>query len=112
MRDRELIDIGPLSGKAGVEALLNSMKIPYPKQDLQKITSLIRSVFSPDTNISDVCRLFPELSESDVAKLSDKVQTIRHQARVLVPTIALQKQWRQETHNIVRKAVRYFYGEK
>lgn len=88
------------------------MRVEYRTEDLQKITALVRSIFSPDTKIADVCRLFPELAENEVSKLSDKVQTIRHQARVLIPTVALQKQWRRETHNIVRKAVRYFYGEK
>lgn len=112
LRDRALIDIGPLSGRAGVESLLWSMKIEHKHEDIQQLTTLIRSIFSPDTNISDICRAFPQLSESEVSKLSDKVQTIRQEARVLLPTVGRQKQWRRQTHEIVRKAIGYFYGEK
>lgn len=88
------------------------MKIEHKPDDIQTLTTLIRSIFSPDTHIADICRSFPSLSESEVSKLSDKVQTIRQEARVLLPTVPRQKQWRRQTHDIVRKAVRYFYGEK
>lgn len=112
LRDRDLIDVGPLAGKAGIHHILEKLKIEYQEADLPIITGLIRSIFSPDTNIADVHRSFPQLDETEISKLSNKVQEIRLEARVLIPTVARQKEWRRKTQDIVRRAVRYFYGEK
>lgn len=107
-----MIDIGPLAGKAGVEVLLQQLKVEYQKTDLLTITSLLRSIFSPDTGIHDIQKSFPQLDETEITRLSDKVREIRQEARILVPTVARQKEWRRKSRDIVRRAVQYFYGEK
>lgn len=112
LRGRDLIDIGPLAGKMGVEVLLKQLKIEYGEEDIFTITSLLRSIFSPDTNIHDIAQSFPQLDENDITRLSDKVVEIRREARVIIPTVARQKEWRKKTQDIVRKAIRYFYGQK
>ena len=56
--------------------------------------------------------MFPAIPEDKINKLSNEVQAIRREARMLIPTIRNQKQWKQRTHAIVRAAVRYFYSEK
>jgi len=73
------------------------------------LTSLIRSIFSPDTNIHDIYNTFSELDESTVNKLANKVASIRQEARMLIPTVQRQKEWRRRTNDIIRKAVDYFY---
>lgn len=112
LRDRDLVDIGPLAGKAGVEVLLKEWKIMYEEKDLSIITQLLRSIFSPDTNISDIESTFPQLDEEEITRLSDKVQEIRREARLLVPTIQRQKDWRKRTHTIMKKTVGYFYSKR
>lgn len=101
-----------MAGKAGVEVLLQQLKIDYQKEDLVTITSLLRSIFSPDTGINDIAQSFSQLDEEEITRLSNKVREIRQEARMLMPTIARQKEWRKKTHDIVRKAIQYFYGEK
>jgi isopropylmalate/homocitrate/citramalate synthase len=112
LRGRDLIDIGPLAGKMGVEVLLKQLKVEYREQDILTITSFLRSIFSPDTNIHDIAQTFPQLDETDITRLSDKVVEIRRESRVLMSTVARQKEWRKKTQDIVRKAIRYFYGQK
>lgn len=112
LRGRDLIDIWPLAGKMGVEVLLKQLKIQYEEKDIIIITSLLRSIFSPDTDIHDIAQSFPQLDENEVTRLSDKVEEIRREARILIPTISRQKEWRKKTQEIVRKAIGYFYGEK
>jgi hypothetical protein len=112
LRDRDLVDIGPLAGKAGVEVLLKELNIKHEDRDLVIITQLLRSIFSPDTNIADIGNTFPQLDESEITRLSDKVQEIRREARILMPTIQRQKDWRKRTHTIMKKAVEYFYSKR
>jgi len=112
LRDRDLIDIGPLAGKAGVEFLLKKLSIRYQESDLIIITQLLRSIFSPDTNISDIGHTFPQLDEAKITRLSDKIQEIRREARMLIPTVQRQKEWRKKTHAIMRKAVEFFYSKR
>jgi hypothetical protein len=73
------------------------------------LTSLIRSIFSPDTNIHDIYSTFQELDESTVNKLANKVASIRQEARMLIPTVQRQKEWRRQTNDIIRNAVQVFY---
>ncbi len=84
----------------------------YEEKDLSIITQLLRSIFSPDTHISDIESTFPQLDEEEITRLSDKVQEIRREARLLVPTIQRQKDWRKRTHTIMKKTVGYFYSKR
>jgi hypothetical protein len=86
------------------------MKLSYEEKDIIKITTLIRAIFSPDTNIRDIEMMFPEIPEEKVNKLSNKVKAIRSEARMLIPTIQRQTQWKRETRHIIRDAVNYFYS--
>ena len=112
LRDRDFIDVGPLAGKAGVHFLLEKLKVEFQETDMTVLTSLVRSIFSPDTNIADVARSFPQLDETEISKLSNTVQEIRREARILMPTIQRQKDWRRRTHAIMKKAVEYFYSKR
>jgi len=109
LKGREYIDVWPLTGKAWVEFIFGKLGIQFEKKDLIVLTSLIRSIFSPDTNIHDIYSTFHELDESTVNKLANKVTSIRQEARMLIPTVQRQKEWRRKTNDIIRKAVDYFY---
>ena len=73
------------------------------------MTALIRAIFSPDTSVQDIEKMFEKIPEDSINKLSNDVQSIRREARMLIPTVARQKQWKQATHDVIRKAVRYYY---
>ena len=85
------------------------MNIEFKEEDLTKLTSLIRSIFSPDTTIPEIMASFPQLDEAEVIKLSNTIHEIRREGRILIPTEARQKEWKRKTHDIVRSAVAYFY---
>jgi len=70
------------------------MGITYQESDVIQLTALIRAIFSPDKSIEDIEKLFPEISENKINKLSNTVKGIRMEARALVPTIKKQKKWR------------------
>ena len=70
------------------------MNVTYQESDDIKLTALIRAIFSPDTSITDIEKMFPEISEDKINKLSNTVKGIRMEARTLVPTVKKQKQWR------------------
>lgn len=108
LRDRNTIDVWPLSGKAGIEHLLRELRIPFKIDDLAEITQLIRAIFSPDTNVQDIAKMYPTLHEDKINKLSNDVQAIRRETRMLIPTVSRQKQWRKATHAIIRKVVEYY----